>query len=143
MHDLLFISTYGESKSRDITFAHFAEEPGQGDLPVLRVLGWDDEDTALHTAHTDKMLRERLCWPKDTTNVDKWRETWSSAFTLRHQQVVKTSKELALRLADLAQKIRKRAKAVLALENDKGLRRSSVRTCPQSHLGSSRESMLL
>lgn len=120
LHDLLFISTYGETNHRDITFAHFAEEPGQGDLPVLRVLGWDDEDTALHTAHTDKMLRERLCWPKDTRDMEKWRATWSSAFTLRHQQVIKTSKELALQLAGLAQRIRKRARAVLTLENEKG-----------------------
>jgi predicted helicase len=120
LHDLLFISTYGETNHRDITFAHFAEEPGQGDLPVLRVLGWDDEDTALHTAHTDKMLRERLCWPKDTKDMEKWRATWSSAFTLRHLQVVRTSKELALELAVLAQKIRKRAKTVLALETEKG-----------------------
>lgn len=120
LHDLLFISTYGEADHRDITFAHFAEEPGQGDLPVLRVLGWDDEDTALHTAHTDKMLRERLCWPKDTKDMEKWRATWSSAFTLRHLQVVRTSKELALELAVLAQKIRKRARAVLALESEKG-----------------------
>ncbi len=120
LHDLLFISAYGEAAHRDITFAHFAEESEHGDLPVLRVLGWDDEDTALHTAYTDKMLRERLCWPKDTNDVEKWRATWSAAFTLRHLQVVRTSKELALRLAELAQKIRKRAKAVLALENDKG-----------------------
>jgi hypothetical protein len=120
LHDLLFISSYGEASHRDITFAHFAEESEHGDLPILRVLGWDDEDTALHTAYTDKMLRDRLCWPKDTKDIEKWRGQWSSAFTLRHLQVVRTSKELALRLAGLAQKIRKRAKAVLALESEKG-----------------------
>src|SRR6266481_9664932 len=47
LHDLLFISSYGESDHRDITFAHFSEESEVGDLPTLRVLGWDDEDTAL------------------------------------------------------------------------------------------------
>jgi predicted helicase len=120
LHDLLFISSYGESDHRDITFAHFSEEAEHSNLPVLRVLGWDDEDTALHTAYTDKMLREKLCWPKDIRDIAKWQSTWSSAFTLKHLQVVKTSKELALRLADLAQKIRKRAKTVLAIENEKG-----------------------
>jgi predicted helicase len=120
LHDLLFISSYGESDHRDITFAHFSEEAEHSNLPVLRVLGWDDEDTALHTDYTGKMLRERLCWPKDTRDIAKWQSTWSSAFTLKHLQVVRTSKELALSLADLAQKIRKRAKTVLALENDKG-----------------------
>src|SRR5438552_2010165 len=43
LHDLLFISSYGESDHRDITFAHFSEDPHAGDLPALRVLGWDDE----------------------------------------------------------------------------------------------------
>ncbi len=119
-HDLLFISTYGEHEHRDITFAHFSDESQQGDLPVLRVLNWDDEDTLLHTAHTEKVLREKLQWPANPGDLETWRNTWSSAFTLKHQQVIKTSKELAVRLAELASKIRKRAKSVLAIETEKG-----------------------
>ena len=38
-HDLLFISSYGETDHRDITFAQFSEDGNaQGDLPSLRVL---------------------------------------------------------------------------------------------------------
>ena len=80
LHDLLFISSYGEADHRDITFAHFAEEPELGDLPTLRVLGWDDEDTALHFEHTDRELREKLRWPANTKDMDAWRGRWSGAF---------------------------------------------------------------
>jgi hypothetical protein len=42
--DLLFISAFGEevSDQREIAFAHFHQEAG--DLPTLRVLGWDGAD---------------------------------------------------------------------------------------------------
>ncbi len=120
LHDLLFISSYGESDHRDITFAHFAEESGLGDLPTLRVLGWDDEDTALHLEHTDRELREKLRWPSDDKDLEEWRRHWSAAFTLRYKEVISTSKELAEHLAALAIKIRKRANAVLRVESEKG-----------------------
>lgn len=120
LHDLLFISSYGEAEHRDITFAHFAEEPELGDLPTLRVLGWDDEDTALHLEHTDRELREKLRWPSKVNDLNSWRRDWSAAFTLKHREVIATSKELATRLADLATKIRKRANAVLRVESENG-----------------------
>jgi hypothetical protein len=120
LHDLLFISSYGEAEHRDITFAHFAEEPDTGDLPVLRLLGWDDEDTQLHVSHVDSELKSKLRWPTHEENVDAWRTAWASAFKLRPREVIKTSQQLALRLADLARKIRRRANAVLAIESEKG-----------------------
>ncbi|MGB4978697.1 MAG: hypothetical protein WBR35_18340, partial [Anaerolineae bacterium] len=45
--DLLFISAFGDEASdqREIAFAHFRQEAG--DLPTLRVLGWDGADTGL------------------------------------------------------------------------------------------------
>lgn len=51
LHDLLFISAYGESEHRDITLANFSEGNDKGDLPTLKVLGWDDEDTVRHLAY--------------------------------------------------------------------------------------------
>src|ERR1017187_6508072 len=43
LNDLLFISAYGEETDRAITFAHFSQDAeSPGDLPVLKVLGWDD-----------------------------------------------------------------------------------------------------
>ncbi|HNT34986.1 MAG TPA: hypothetical protein PKH07_08315, partial [bacterium] len=60
LHDLLFISAYGEEAERHITFAHFTEDPNSGDLPALRVLGWDDADTALHLDHVHQELSDKL-----------------------------------------------------------------------------------
>jgi predicted helicase len=120
LNDLLFISSYGESDERAISFAHFAEDKQFGDLPTLRVLGWDSQDTVLRLEDVEQTLSSKLRWPEDENNVDDWRKTWSSAFTLRHREVVKTSKELAVKLADLAVVIRQRANKVLSIESDKG-----------------------
>ncbi|MCH7719404.1 MAG: hypothetical protein IH988_00240 [Planctomycetes bacterium] len=121
LHDLLFISSYGEADHRDITFAHFSENADHdGGLPTLRVLGWDDEDTVLHLEHAHATLKEKLCWPEDDADLDAWRSQWSSAFTLRHREVINTSKALAVRMAQLASAIRKRANQVLSVESDKG-----------------------
>src|SRR5207302_10657749 len=46
--DLLFISNYGEGDERRISFAHFSQDDAKGDLPTLKVVGWDYLDTALH-----------------------------------------------------------------------------------------------
>jgi predicted helicase len=120
LHDLLFISSYGESAGRSISFAHFTESEETGDLPSLRVLGWDDQDTVLHLDHAHTTLKEKLRWPEEEVNLDTWRTTWSSAFTVGYRQVITNSKELAARMAGLATQIRKRANAVLAIESEHG-----------------------
>lgn len=120
LHDLLFISNYGEGDTRQITFAHFSEDKSFGDLPTLRVLGWDDADTVLHMDHTHRELKEKLSWPDNASDIVAWRSRWSSAFTLRHREVITTSKELSERLAKLAANIRKRVNTILRLETDQG-----------------------
>jgi hypothetical protein len=50
-HDLLFVSCFGESNAREIALAHFTDESAQGDLPTLRVLGWDDDDTPMQLGY--------------------------------------------------------------------------------------------
>jgi hypothetical protein len=40
--DLLFVSNYGEGDERRISFAHFSKAQAKGDLPTLKVLGWDN-----------------------------------------------------------------------------------------------------
>jgi predicted helicase len=120
LHDLLFISLFGGSDHREIAFAHFAEEPELGDLPTLRVLGWDDENTPLHLDHADRELREKLRWPAGEPKIENWRQRWSSAFNLRIGEVVSTAKAMAERLAELAGKIRKRVNAILKIESENG-----------------------
>ncbi|CAN5786294.1 hypothetical protein BH18ACI4_BH18ACI4_15540 [soil metagenome] len=118
--DLLFISNYGESDTRQISFAHFAEDGQKDDLATLKVLGWNNLNTALRLDDVADTLRQKLAWPEDEQNIAKWRERWSSAFTLEHKEVITTSKALATRLAELARAIRDRITAVIAIETDKG-----------------------
>jgi hypothetical protein len=72
--DLLFVSNYGEGDERQISFAHFSKAPEGHDLPTLKVLGWDNLDTALHLDAVAKELTQDLAWPKDEENTDAWRE---------------------------------------------------------------------
>jgi hypothetical protein len=102
--DLLFISSFGEGSSthpREIALAHFTDESELGDIPILRVLGWDDADTSLELSYVAKTLKEKLRWPLHTASKadqDVWRAQW----------------------AGVAKRIRSRVNAVLALESDKG-----------------------
>ena len=118
--DLLFVSNYGEGEERQISFAHFARPEDGRDLPTLKVLGWDNRDTALHLDAVRRELSEHLAWPVDEANAAAWRTTWRSAFTLGHRETVTTSKELSIRLAELARTIRDRIKAALAIESETG-----------------------
>src|SRR5262245_10941371 len=114
--DLLFISNYGEGEERRISFAHFADNPEKTDQPTMKVLGWDDQDTALHLDQVAGSLTSHLTWPKDEKNTAKWRAEWRAAFTLGHKEAIATSKALAVRLADLARRIRERIRRALAIE---------------------------
>jgi len=118
--DLLFVSNFGEGDERQISLAHFSQHGDKVDLPTLKVLGWDNLDTPLHLDHIAEVLRERLAWPEDDGNAALWRESWCSAFTLRHREVITTSKTLAVRLAELARAIRDRIRTVLAIETENG-----------------------
>ena len=86
----------------------------------MKVLGWDHEDTGLHIDSVHHELTTKLRWPDDEKNIKQWRETWGSAFVLRNREVITTSRDLAARLAILAQRIRELAKQVLAVENANG-----------------------
>jgi hypothetical protein len=118
--DLLFVSNYGEGDERQISFAHFSQAQDGHDLPTLKVLGWDNLDTALHLDAVARELTEHLAWPDDDADADAWRTRWRAAFTLRHREVVNTSKELSIRLAELARNIRDRIRTALAIEIDNG-----------------------
>ena len=119
-NDLLFVSNYGEDNAQQISLAHFSEAEGSNDLPVLKVIGWDESDAELHRRHTENTLSDKLAWPSDPDDLNRWREQWSSAFTLRHREVITTAEDLAQRLAALANNIRESVKQALAIENSKG-----------------------
>ena len=119
--DLLFVSNYGEEgKERRIAFAHFSKPRDGHDLPTLKVLGWDNLDTPLHLDAVARELTEHLTWPDDEGDPDAWRERWRAAFTLRHREVITTSKQLSKRLAELARATRDRIRTALAIETESG-----------------------
>ena len=122
--DLLFVSNYGEGEERRIAFAHFSKPQDDNDLPTLKVLGWDNLDTPLHLDAVARELTDHLTWPDDEGDPDawreRWRERWRAAFTLRHREVISTSKQLSERLAELARTIRDRIRTALAIETESG-----------------------
>lgn len=120
--DLLFISAYGQESERQLTFAHFSEPTNEFDpsTATLRVLGWDDDDTSLKLDYVADTLKAKLTWPTDTADLKDWRQRWSDAFELQHREVIDTAQDLALRLADLAKRIRNRMLQVLPRESETG-----------------------
>jgi predicted helicase len=114
------VSNYGEGGERQICFAHFSQAETKHDLPTLKVLGWDNLDTPLHLDDAAEKLTTNLAWPEDDTDIEAWRKSWRSAFVLRHREVVTTSHDLSIRLAELARAIRDRIKTALAHETERG-----------------------
>jgi hypothetical protein len=118
--DLIFAASFGRSGARELAFIHFSDGRTAGDLPVMKVLGWNAQDTVLKHDYVATTLRDKLAWPDDPEDTEAWRKTWASAFELRLNQVIKTSKDLAIRLADLASDIRARVNQLLEAEDDTG-----------------------
>jgi len=118
--DLLFVTAFGEDDTiqREIAFAHFHQSPG--DLPTLRVLGWDGGDTPLKLSYLDKVLQERLHWPEDPSDHKAWRQQWRAPFKHRIGHVIRTADSLAEAMAALARGINDKATRMLAAESDSG-----------------------
>lgn len=130
--DLLFVSNYGEDEERRISFAHFTPGEQTTDLPTLKVLGWDGQDTALHLDQVANTLHRHLIWPEDVNELEAWRKQWRSAFRLHHNEVITTAKNLSVRLASLARDIRDRIATVLAVESKRGPLRQLLEAFQQS-----------
>ena len=133
--DLLFVSNYGEGEERRISFAHFTPGEQATDLPTLKVLGWDGQDTALHLDQVASALHRHLIWPAEAGDLEEWRNRWRSAFRLRHREVITTAKDLSMRLAALARDIRDRIATVLAVESKRGPLRKLLEAFQQSLVG--------
>jgi hypothetical protein len=118
--DLLFISAFGieEDEGRELGVAHFHQDAG--DLPTLRVLGWDGADTKLKIEHVSHLLHERLHWRGNNESVEQWRQRWTGAFRHKLGHVIKTADRLAEVLAALAKAIRDAAATLMEHETEKG-----------------------
>jgi len=103
LSDLIFISSTGEVDNRKLSFAHFTESETGSD--ELKTFSWDDTDTYFHYMQ-NVMDLGKLRWPINEDDTDAWNEKWSSAFRLKHGYVIRTSKDLASKMAQLAIRIR-------------------------------------
>lgn len=124
--DLIFAANFGKSGERELAFVHFSDGASTGDLPAMKVLGWNHRDTTLHNRHAADLLTKRLAWPDDPADQTNWRSQWASAFEIGHREVITTSQDLAKRLAALAGDIRARANQLLAAETATGRMRTML-----------------
>ncbi len=120
LNDLIFAASFGKSGARELAFIHFSDGKTTGDLPVMKVLGWNARDTVLKHDYVAATLRDKLAWPDDPEDTEAWRATWASAFELRLNETIRTSKDLAVRLAELASDIRARVNQLLKAEDQTG-----------------------
>jgi hypothetical protein len=118
--DLIFAANFGKSGERELAFVHFNDGAATGDLPVMKVLGWNARDTVLHNRYAAGMLSRQLAWPDDPSDLTAWRNQWASAFSVGHREVITTAQELAKRLAALAGDIRARVNQLLDAETETG-----------------------
>ena len=118
--DLLFVSNYGEGDERQISFAHFSQGRGRTRPADAEGARLGQPRYGLHLDAVARGLTQHLAWPDDEADIEAWRQRWRAAFTLRHREVVTTSKELSIRLAELARAIRDRIKTTLAIETETG-----------------------
>lgn len=116
LHDLMFISATGEDEQRGINFAHFRET--DDGLPQLRTFSWDASEK--HFYYLQKINLEALRWVRPGTTVEQWREQWARAFTSAHGENIRTAKDLASEMAQLAAATRERVKEAFSYERGKG-----------------------
>ena len=94
--DLLFVSNYGEGDERQISFAHFSQTQDGTTCRPSRCSAGTTCDTALHLdACRRRADASTSPGPTTTDDVEPGARRWRAAFTLRHREVITTSKELA------------------------------------------------
>ena len=116
--DLLFICNWGTDNNRTIGIAHFEDQ--ESGLPQIKMISCAP---ALEDFTQIKVFEDRLAnlkWPRNTSNIEEWRTTWSSAFTTGYRQIIQDSSTLTVQLAAEAQEIRNRILDILKVETKNG-----------------------
>lgn len=127
-HDLLFVSQWGEDARRHLSFVHFRDPDEEEQLPSIRVLGWDADDTDLKMGAVARQLEQNLAWRRPGEDEEVWRQRWSKAFHRRHREVIESSKTLSRELAGFARRTRSNILSLLKAETDRGPLRTLMRT---------------
>ena len=116
--DLLFICNWGRDNNRTIGVAHFEDK--ENGLPQIKMISCAPalEDFTQIKVFEDRLAQ--LAWPKNTSNIEEWRQAWSSAFTTTYRQTIQDSSTLTIRLAAEAQNIRNCILDILNVESQNG-----------------------
>ena len=123
--DLLFISTFQPDEKQptpqpdnpNLLFALFHQNPKTNETPTLHVLGWNGDDTKLKTDYIKEALKTHLQWPENPANINHWREQWTKPFKHKPGHTIRTAKQLAEKLAELAKNIRNAATDLMQYED--------------------------
>lgn len=116
--DLLFICNWGQDNNRTIGVAHFEDK--ESGLPQIKMISCAPalEDFTQIKVFEDRLAK--LAWPKNTSNIEEWRQAWSSAFTTAYRQTIQDSSTLTIQLAAEAQNIRNCILDILNVESQNG-----------------------
>ena len=126
LDDLLFISTFQPDEqpptpqpdTPNILFAHFHQNPSAKETPTLHVLGWNGDDTKLKTDYIKEALANHLQWPDNPADINHWRQQWTKPFQHKPGHIIRTAKQLAQKLAELAGNIRTAAIDLMQYEDE-------------------------
>lgn len=116
--DLMFICNWGKDNNRTVGIAHF-EDKDSG-LPQIKMISCAPamEDFTQIKVFEDRL--SQLAWPKNTNNIEAWRESWASAFVSGYRQAIHDSATLTFQLAAEAQNIRNSILNILKVESRNG-----------------------
>jgi len=117
LEDLIFISFLGERKKQKISLAQFTKHDSK--QSELRTFSWDEKETCFHYMQ-NKLNLEKLRWPEDVNETEKWREDWGRAFTIKYGSIISSSQELAKRMAEIAKNIRDQINEIHKFEMSSG-----------------------
>lgn len=117
-HNLLFLCTWGDHNHTTIGAAHF--EDSEKGLPQIKMISCEpgvEDDTQIRVF--ERRL-EKLKWPDNPEDQEKWESDWSSAFRTSYRQTIKDSQTLVNNLSEEARNIRDRILQTLEVETEKG-----------------------
>lgn len=116
--DLMFICNWGKDNNRTIGIAHF-EDKDSG-LPQIKMISCAPAMEDFTKIKVFENQLAQLAWPKNTNNIEAWRESWAAAFVSGYRQVIHDSATLTVQLAGEAQNIRNSILNFLKVESRNG-----------------------
>ncbi len=114
--DLLFFchSTKGEKVLHVVSFT---ERDGRR---VMKVISWTEGSTDNRIDLIATRSLPLLRWPENKIDADAWREGWRSAFTAEYREGIRSAKDLAVKMAEVAKTVRDGVSSLYEVESEAG-----------------------